>query len=60
MVTDFKDQLRWNLQQVRDDATSELIDGQVGHRRAVSNLPEWDAGWSDYRARLQAVADGAR
>ena len=43
------------------DLVRELIDGQVGHRRAVSNLPDRDAGWwSDYRIRLQAVADAAR
>ncbi|NNC10589.1 DinB family protein [Planctomonas sp. JC2975] len=40
------------------DIVRELVDGSVGLRPAVSNLPDHDAQWwAAYRARLQAVAD---
>ena len=43
------------------DVVRELIDERVGHRDGVSNLPDHDRQWwSDYRARLQAVADAPR
>lgn len=43
------------------DLVRELIDGETGLRPTARNLSDRDAGWwSDYRARLQAVADGAR
>ncbi len=39
------------------DLGRELIDGAAGLRPDVSNLPEGDEQWwSDYRARLEAVA----
>ncbi len=41
------------------DVVRELVDGSVGLRDGVSNLPEQDeAWWAAYRARLSEVADG--
>ena len=40
------------------DIVRELIDGNVGLRKNVSNLPERDAAWwSQYRTQLQDVAE---
>lgn len=40
------------------DIIRELIDGEAGMRADNSNLPSHDGQWwSDYRARLQSVAD---
>lgn len=42
------------------DIVREAIDGAVGHRSAVSNLPEHDeAWWQAYVARLRAAAEAA-
>src|SRR5699024_4155217 len=42
------------------DVVRELIDGSVGHRPGVSNLPEHDAQWwSSYVAGVQRAADEA-
>lgn len=42
------------------DIVRELIDGDIGHRPGVSNLPDLDAAdWADHRARLQQIADDA-
>ncbi|MFA9431138.1 DinB family protein [Egicoccus sp. AB-alg2] len=42
------------------DIVRELIDGAVGHREAVSNLPDGDAGWwSTYRDRVEEAARAA-
>jgi uncharacterized damage-inducible protein DinB len=39
------------------DIVRELLDGEAGHRRAVSNLPEHDEQWwVDHRARLESAA----
>jgi hypothetical protein len=39
------------------DIVREGLDGAVGLRRGVGNLPEVDADWwPEYRARLEAVA----
>jgi hypothetical protein len=41
------------------DIVRELIDGAAGMRPTNSNLPSHDdEWWAQYRARLQAVADG--
>ncbi|WP_022899424.1 DinB family protein [Humibacter albus] len=41
------------------DIVRELIDGAVGMRPTNSNLPSHgDEWWAQYRAQLQAVADG--
>lgn len=41
------------------DILRELIDGAVGHRQAVGNMPEMDdAGWAAHRERLEEVARG--
>lgn len=43
------------------DVVRELIDGAAGLREGSDNLPEVDERWwSEYRQRLQAVADGFR
>lgn len=47
------------------DIVRELIDGEVGLRAAVSNLPSAEDGvndqwWSNYRAQLEAVAESFR
>ncbi len=43
------------------DVVRELIDGSAGRREGASNLAERDAaGWTAYRAHLQAVADASR
>lgn len=42
------------------DIVRELVDGEVGLRDGVSNLPDHDAQWwADYVARLKQVADDA-
>ena len=42
------------------DLVRELVDGAVGLRRDVSNLPDGDqAWWRAYRENLQHVADAA-
>ncbi|WP_146796855.1 DinB family protein [Agrococcus baldri] len=42
------------------DIVREAIDGAVGHRRAVSDLPEHDeAWWAAYVERLRAAAEAA-
>ena len=42
------------------DIVRELIDGAVGHRQGVGNLPDADeAWWDDYRGRLETVARAA-
>ena len=42
------------------DILREQVDGSVGLRREVSNLPEHDAAWwSDYTTRLEEVAERA-
>ena len=39
------------------DIIREMIDGAVGLRESVSNLPEEDeAWWADYLARVEAAA----
>ena len=39
------------------DIVREQIDGRVGHRAAVDNLPEVDAGWwTDYVERVEDAA----
>ena len=39
------------------DIVRELIDGGIGHRESVDNLPEVDeAWWKGYRERLETVA----
>lgn len=39
------------------DIVRESIDGSVGMRPAVTNLPdEGDEWWADYRANLEEVA----
>lgn len=47
------------------DLTRELIDGAIGWNEGRENLPGADDGvdaqwWSDYRARLQALAESFR
>jgi uncharacterized damage-inducible protein DinB len=43
------------------DIVREMIDGRVGHRSDMLNLPEGDAAWwSAYRAKLQATAEEFR
>jgi hypothetical protein len=43
------------------DIVRELIDGEVGLRRDVDNLPEVDdQWWSSYRDRLERVAEQFR
>jgi hypothetical protein len=43
------------------DILRESIDGAAGLRDGSANLPDHDASWwSDYRARLQAIADSFR
>lgn len=42
------------------DLVRELVDGSVGLRRGVGNLPDRDeAWWRAYRERLEQVADAA-
>jgi hypothetical protein len=39
------------------DIVRELLDGAVGHRPGVDNLPSVDDGWwAEHRVRLEAVA----
>jgi hypothetical protein len=39
------------------DLCRELIDGAIGHRAGVGNLPDVEAGWWEgHRARVEAVA----
>ena len=39
------------------DVVREQVDGAVGHRAGVGNLPEADeAWWAGYRATLEDVA----
>lgn len=43
------------------DILRELLDGAAGVRPDSDNLAELDAaGWAEYRARLQGIADGFR
>jgi uncharacterized damage-inducible protein DinB len=43
------------------DILREELDGSVGVRPEVSNLPDGDLGWwNSYHARLQQIADGFR
>lgn len=43
------------------DIVRELVDGAVGHRAAVSNLPENDAAWwASYVEKLEDAARAAR
>lgn len=42
------------------DIVRELIDGGIGHREGVDNLPEVDAEWwAGYRERIEAAAKQA-
>ena len=42
------------------DIVRELIDGGIGHREGVDNLPEVDeTWWAEYRERLETVARAA-
>ena len=43
------------------DILREQLDGRAGLRADNDNLADFDTdGWAEYRARVQAIADGFR